>query len=326
MKKYSLGVAKSTIITLVFLFSIIVIGRQTVYAAPDFSGAYVKEHPNISCYYDQLDGKTIVFNDYDSEAELFKGERQPYNFYELAYWNPDTDPFISAESSNTSVARVYDQMELYGDGNDDGYYTAIIEARKKGTAIITVTESEENEPDIVYDDYGNEEIVYVPPTIKTYKFKVVVTDKWYSGRLHYSTIIRHPNIYPKTKKTKFTFKNLRKDDKVTIKIGKNRAITKKIKKDTKRISYKIKFKKQPAGRNINVTVTDKYGRKVKSSCKPIYYTSKIKKGLTKKQVKLVPGWGSPEHTNVNGKITIWWYNNYAKYIKFKNRKVIGWGK
>lgn len=321
---------RNILLILLAVFSIQLIGGQTAYAAPDFSGAYVKGSPNTHYYYEELNGKTIIFNNYDSSAELFEGERQPYNFYELAYWSPEVDGFdLSIESSNSKVADVvfYDEYELYGDSaTNDGYYTAIIEARKKGSTTITVTETTEEEPYIDYDEYGNEVTEYVEPTVRTYKFKVVVTDKWYTGRLHFNTKINPSKVYRNSKKMKVTIKNVYKGDKVTIKVGKNKTITKKIKKNKKSITYSIKFKKQTAGRKVVIKVFDKNGKKVKSSSKPVYYASKIKRGLTKKQVKLIPGWGSPQNIEINGKYTIWWYNDYSKYVYFKNGKVTGWGK
>ena len=75
---------------------------------------------------------------------------------------------------------------------------------------------------IDYDEYGNEITEYQEPTVKTYKFKVVVTDKWYSGRLHKYTKISHPKVYRSTNKMKVKLKKVYKGDKVTIKVGKNK--------------------------------------------------------------------------------------------------------
>lgn len=286
-----------------------VLNLDTAFAAPDFSGCYVKEHPNTFVYYNELDGKTIVFDNYDSDAELFEGEKQPYNYYELAYWNPD-EVFISSSSSDPSVAEVQDQLELYGDFySDGGHFTSIIKAKKAGTTTITVRET----------------VGHFEPTEKTYTFTVVVTDKWYSDRLRYNTNIKHANVYRNSKRVKVTIKNVFRGDKVTIKVGNSKKITKKIKKDMKSVSYNIYFKSQAAGRKVVINVYNKKGAVVKNSSKTIYYASKIKRGLTKKQVKLIPGWGSPQNTSVDGKYTIWWYNNYSKYVKFKSGKVFGWG-
>ena len=85
-----------TIIMLFFVLAVIVIpvlGNQVAYAAADFTSGYVKEKPNAHYYYNNLNGKTIVFNKYDASAELYPGEKQPYNFYELAYWNSEVDGY-----------------------------------------------------------------------------------------------------------------------------------------------------------------------------------------------------------------------------------------
>ena len=137
-------------------------------------------------------------------------------------------------------------------------------------------------------------------------------------------------VYKSTKKIKVTGKKLHKGDTITIKVGK-KTYKKKIKSDKSKYVYNQKITKAKAGTKITITVTNKYKQKLYSKKAKVYYASKVRKGMTKKQCRLVPSWGYPDDETVSGNITIWWYDDdndgYAidSYLKFKNGKLIGWG-
>ena len=142
--------------------------------------------------------------------------------------------------------------------------------------------------------------------------------------------IKYSRIYRKTKKVKITLTNVHKGDKVQLKIGKKKY-SKKIKKDAKTFKYTVKIKKKKkAGTKITITVKNKFKQTMKTQKGKVYYASTIKKGMTKSQCKLVPGWEHPDEVDVNGKYTTWWYDDdddgFANdsCLRFKRGKLIGW--
>ena len=166
--------------------------------------------------------------------------------------------------------------------------------------------------------------------------KISVAIKYHGGSKSYSrkiakpgTSVSTPTIYRSSKSLKVTAKNVHKGDKITVKVGK-KTYTKKIKKDASKISYKQKIKKSKAGSKITVTVKNKFKQTVYSKSKKVYYASKIKKGMTKKQCKLVPGWEYPGDKYVSGSWETWWYDDdndgYANdsYLEFYKGKLYGW--
>ena len=166
--------------------------------------------------------------------------------------------------------------------------------------------------------------------------KVNITVKCNNGTKTYSkkiakpgTSISVPTVYRTTKTIKVTAKKVHKGDTITIKVGK-KSYTKKIKKDASKITYKQKIKRTKEGSKIKITVKNKFKQNVYTKSKKVYYASKIKKGMTKKQCKLVPGWEHPDDIYVSGNITTWWYDDngdgYAidSYLQFKNGRLIGW--
>ena len=129
------------------------------------------------------------------------------------------------------------------------------------------------------------------------------------------TSVSTSTVYRKTKKMTVTIKNAHKGDKVTVKVGK-KYYKKKIKKNYKKYKYKIKLKSKKAGDKIKITVKNKYKQKIASKSGKVYYASSLKKGMTKKQCKLVPGWSSPDDETVSGSYTTWWFYEYDYYTDY----------
>lgn len=166
--------------------------------------------------------------------------------------------------------------------------------------------------------------------------KISITIKYNNGTKTYTrkiakpgVSISTPTIYRTTKTIKVTAKNVHKGDKISIKVGK-KTYTKKIKKDATKVTYKQKIKKTKEGSKITITVKNKFKQTVYSGSKKVYYASKIKKGMTKKQCKLVPGWEHPDDKYVSGSWETWWYDDdgdgYANesYLQFYKGKLYGW--
>jgi len=128
-------------------------------------------------------------------------------------------------------------------------------------------------------------------------------------------------------KTKITARYVAKGDCFKVKIGK-KTYTKKIKKTVKKCTFTVKHKKASVGTKIKVTHYNKFNQKMDSTAESIVFGGKkLKKGMTKKQVKMLYGYGSPDASS-NGKYG-WWQYNYEdggpwKIIYFRNGKVNHW--
>lgn len=163
-------------------------------------------------------------------------------------------------------------------------------------------------------------------TVKYNKGSYSVTKKIVKPK----TTVSMSTIYRNSKKVTITVKNAHKGDIVTLKIG-SKTYKKKIKKDSKKYKYTVKVtKKKKAGSKAKVQVKNKFKQSLTTKKAVIYYASSIKKGMTKKQCKLVPGWGSPDEVNYSSGITTWWYDDdgdgYAvdSYLMFYKGKLTDW--
>lgn len=168
--------------------------------------------------------------------------------------------------------------------------------------------------------------------------KIKVTIKYHNGTKSYTrkigkpgTSVSSPNyIYRNAKKVKVRVKNAHKGDIIQLKVGKQ-TVKKKIKKDTSKttITFKLK-KKTTAGSKITIVAKNKFKQTIAKAGDKVYYASKIKKGMTKKQCRLVPGWDGPYEKYVSGKWETWWFDDdgdgYANesYLEFYKGKLYGW--
>ena len=139
--------------------------------------------------------------------------------------------------------------------------------------------------------------------------------------------IKTGTIYRSTKKTRIHLTNVHKGDMVWVKVGK-KTIKKKINKNAASYSCTVKLpKKKTAGKKVRITLKNKYKQSMKTVYKKIWYASKVRKGMTKKQCKLVPAFGSPDRWYRSGRFESWYYDNsdygYAR-LTFKNGRLWSW--
>ena len=130
-------------------------------------------------------------------------------------------------------------------------------------------------------------------------------------------------IYKNEKTVKVVIKKAKKGDKAILKIG-GKTYTKKFKSNKATYKHRFKVKKTQAGQKMVLYLKDKRGNIKARDKTKVYYASKIRKGMTKQQVKLIPGWGSPDKTSIYGNYTTWYYDGYSEAVYFYNGKVTGW--
>ena len=137
------------------------------------------------------------------------------------------------------------------------------------------------------------------------------------------------DITKKSKKIWVTVHNVHKGDIIKVRIGK-KTYKYKVKANAKKVKPKFKIKKSKAGKTITVKAYNRFNQKLDSFSSVVYYSLKLKKKMTKKQCKLVPGWEYPDEVYVNGNWTTWWYDkNYdgyadEAYLQFYKGKLRGW--
>ena len=131
-------------------------------------------------------------------------------------------------------------------------------------------------------------------------------------------------LYRTSKKVTVTVKNVHKGDKVEVKTG-NKTYKKTIKKDAKKLSYKIKIKRNKAGTKVSSTVNNKFKQKIAAKSQKVYYASKVKRKMTKKQCLLVPKWEKPKYKRKDGDMDVWYYDfdgdGYDAYLLFIDGKL-----
>lgn len=163
-----------------------------------------------------------------------------------------------------------------------------------------------------------------------YNYKVTYGNYTYSraGKIQGSnSTINTKRIFKSTRKTKLTLTNVHKGDTVYIKAG-NKTIKKKIKKNCKKYSFTVKLPaKKTEGKKVKITIKNKFKQTVKTKSYLIWYSTKLHKGMTKKQCKLVPGLGSPDRWYWKGRYLLWCYdssdNGYAQ-LMFRNGRLWSW--
>lgn len=137
-------------------------------------------------------------------------------------------------------------------------------------------------------------------------------------------------VYRNSKKVKITVKNAHYGDVLTMKIGK-KTYKKVIKTNASQYTVTFKIKKpNKYGKRIRTILKDKYGgvlydnnNNTDLKQKYVFYGKKIKKKMTKKQVKWLSDWGTPHHINHYTKTEQWVYG-LGLYVYFRGGKVVGW--
>lgn len=134
-------------------------------------------------------------------------------------------------------------------------------------------------------------------------------------------------IYRNTKKVTINVINVKAGDVLKLQIGK-KIYKKKLTTDSDNCNITIKIKKpKKYGQYVYAWLeTDKgtfyYDDQEDEAY--VYYGKKIKKGLTKKQVKWTSTWGSPSDTaSASGGRSYWYYDD-GSVILFKKGKVKKW--
>ena len=130
-------------------------------------------------------------------------------------------------------------------------------------------------------------------------------------------------MYKNQKTVKVVIKKAKKGDKAILKVA-GKTYTKKFKSNKATYKHRFKVKKTQAGQKIVLYLKDKRGNIKAHDKTKVYYARNIRKGMTKQQVKLLPGWGSPDKTSIYGKYTTWYYDGYSEAVYFYNGKVTGW--
>lgn len=142
---------------------------------------------------------------------------------------------------------------------------------------------------------------------------------------------RKANYSYEEKKIKVTIKNPLNGSTLKLRIGK-RKYTKKIKSNNKTVSIKIK---KPAAGNKIVGKLYYKGKLVgdgEYTSQIVYYSRKLKKGMSKKRAQQVPKWEYPYKKSVYGKSETWEYMEYDedgyatdyKYLYFYRGRLKGW--
>ena len=138
-------------------------------------------------------------------------------------------------------------------------------------------------------------------------------------------------VYRKSKYLVIRLKNVHKNDVITVKNGKTKY-KKRIKKDAKKKTIKIKLKTiKRAGSKISAVIKNKFKQRLIRKRSKIYYAANVKKGMSKRQCKLVPGWEHPDEVYKSGRRTLWWYDDNGdgliidSYLEFYNGRLIDWG-
>ena len=138
-------------------------------------------------------------------------------------------------------------------------------------------------------------------------------------------VIDHSNVYRKSKAITIKLQKPVKGAVAKVKIGK-RTYKKKIRNNKRKV--KIKIKKPKYGKKITIKLYYKGKLIGIDQCEDgedwVLYGKKIKKGMTKKQVKYLYYWGLPNRKGSSSGGWSYWYYDDGSYIIFKNGKVRDW--
>ena len=127
------------------------------------------------------------------------------------------------------------------------------------------------------------------------------------------------NVYGSSKKAKVTVKRIHKGDVVKLKIGK-KTYRKKVTKNKSKLSWTTRIKMAKPGTKIKVTVLNRFKQKLSSKSDVVYLARKVRLGMTRKQVKLVPGHNCADKVRHKGPVTCYVYDwdGCGEYLYFRN--------
>ena len=117
--------------------------------------------------------------------------------------------------------------------------------------------------------------------------------------------------------------NVIKGEQIVVKVD-GKKYTKTIKKDASKINFSIYIGHHDYGKTINVGIVQPLYKDKYSFWRYdiIWYSDRVKVGMTKKQVKCT--WGEPSDTSsASGGWTFWYWDD-GSYVSFKNGKVHSW--
>lgn len=201
------------------------------------------------------DAVITVIDSY-GEKETIKCNVTLNYFIEMEAEKPNYEQYLSDN-------HLYNNLQ-YGDETLKG----ITYPRSKVIAIIDGKEYTSNS-----DDSGNYSIkvpkylkINTPIIINISRYGVIQSS-FKKTIVNNNPQIKISSVKKKSKKVVLTLKNVHKGDYIILTVGKKKY-TKRIKKDTKKITYRIKTKKQKKGKKVTATLYNKYDQKLKNKvCK-----------------------------------------------------------
>lgn len=153
---------------------------------------------------------------------------------------------------------------------------------------------------------------------KLYVYKPWKKGSFYSKKYY----IKHNTVWNNDKKVVIRLKNPSKGAVIKLQVGK-RKYTRKIKNNKKTVT--IKIKRANYGEKISAGLYYK-GKKVGPDwCDDedrVWYSNRVRNGMTKKQVKYT--WGSPESRSSSSSGYSYWFWGDGSYVGFKNGRVRLW--
>ena len=144
-------------------------------------------------------------------------------------------------------------------------------------------------------------------------------------------IINYSDLFPKSKSITVWLDNIKSGSIVKVKVGKKTY--KKTVTDSKKL--KIKVKKPKYGQRVSLNVYyqgnligrgyfDDDGEYCLGDEEIVYYARKIKKGMTKKQVRCLFDWGDPSRTASGSGGRAYFYYDDGSVVFFKKGRVKSW--
>ncbi len=135
----------------------------------------------------------------------------------------------------------------------------------------------------------------------------------------------HSVVYRSSNSVTVRLFNPAKGAVLKVKVGK-KTYTKKIRNNKKKV--KVKIRKTAYGKKVTLKLYYKGKQIGRDDCSHgedrVLYAKKIKKGMTKKQVKYLYYWGPPRSkSSASGGWSYWHYSD-GSYVAFKNGRVWSW--